>query len=329
MRTTTVGAGQSFGVGPPPGGSARPAHPGETPSLRPQSKRIGERFILNLLFMATALSVLTTIAIVVSLVIPVIDFFDQVPITEFLTGTRWTPTFADKNYGVLPLVVGTLWTTGIALLVAIPLGLGSAMLISEYATARTRKVLKPLLEMLAGVPSVVYGFFALQFIGPVLLKGVLGIEVGTFNVLQAGLVLGIMIVPTIASLSEDAMSAVPNALRQGSAALGANRMQTTIKVVFPAAISGIIAAIVLGISRAVGETMILAIAAGNIAQIITDPRQGAQTMTGYIAQAATGELAVGSLGYDTLFAVGLSLFLITLTVNVISIRLVRRFREVY
>lgn len=324
-----AGAGRPFGIGPPPGGSGRPAHPGETPSLRPSSKRISERIIRNLLFVAAALSVLTTIAIVVSLVIPVVDFFGQVPITDFLTGTRWTPTFADKNYGVLPLVVGTLWTTGIALVVAVPLGLGSAMLISEYATARIRKVLKPLLEMLAGVPSVVYGFFALQFVGPVLLKSVLGIEVGTFNVLQAGLVLGIMIVPTVASLSEDAMSAVPNSLRQGSAALGANRMQTTIKVVFPAAISGIIAAIVLGISRAVGETMILAIAAGNIAQIITDPRQSAQTMTGYIAQAATGELAVGSLGYDTLFAVGLSLFLITLTVNVISIRLVRRFREAY
>lgn len=329
MSTTTVGGGQSFGAGPPPGGARPSGFPGQTPSLRPSSSRLGERIILNLLFLAAVVSVLTTIAIVVSLLIPAIDFFSQISITEFLTGTRWTPTFAEKSYGVLPLVVGTLWTTGIALLVAVPLGLGSAMLISEYASDRTRAVLKPVLEVLAGVPSVVYGFFALQFIGPVLLRGVLGIEVGTFNVLQAGLVLGIMIVPTVASLSEDAMSAVPNALRQGSAALGANRMQTTLKVVFPAAISGIIAAVVLGVSRAVGETMILAIAAGNIAQIITDPRQSAQTMTGYIAQAATGELAVGSLGYNTLFAVGLSLFAITLTINVISIRLVRRFREVY
>ena len=329
MSTTTVGGGQSSGAGPPPGRAGPQVPPGENPSLRPSSKRLGERIILNLLFVAAVLSVLTTIAIVVSLVIPAIDFFRQIPIADFLTGTRWTPTFADPDYGVLPLVVGTLWTTGIALVVAVPLGLGAAMLISEYATDRARRVLKPVLEVLAGVPSVVYGFFALQFIGPVLLKGVLGIEVGTFNVLQAGLVLGIMIVPTVASLSEDAMSAVPSALRQGSAALGANRMQTTLKVVFPAAISGIIAAIVLGISRAVGETMILAIAAGNIAQIITDPRLGAQTMTGYIAQAATGETAVGSLGYNTLFAVGLSLFVITLAVNVISIRLVRRFREAY
>jgi len=329
VSTTTVGGGQSSGAGPPSGGSGRQAPTGEVPSLRPSSSRIGERIILNLLFFAAVVSVLTTLAIVVSLVIPTIGFFREISIVEFLTGTRWTPNFADKDYGVLPLVVGTLWTTGIALLVAVPLGLGAAMLLSEYASDRMRRVLKPVLEVLAGVPSVVYGFFALFFIGPVLLDGLLGIEVGTFNVLQAGLVLGIMIVPTVASLSEDAMSAVPSALRQGSAALGANRMQTTLKVVFPAAISGIIAAIVLGISRAVGETMIVAIASGNIAQVVSDPREAAQTMTGFIAQAATGENAVGSLAYNTLYAVGLSLFVITLVVNIISIRLVRRFREAY
>ncbi|HEX2300182.1 MAG TPA: phosphate ABC transporter permease subunit PstC [Pseudonocardiaceae bacterium] len=297
--------------------------------MRPSSRRIGERIILNSLFVAAVVSVLTTIAIVVSLLIPAVEFFREVSIVEFITGTRWTPNFAVKDYGVLPLVVGTLWTTGIALLVAVPLGLGAAMLLSEYASDRMRRVLKPVLEVLAGVPSVVYGFFALMFIGPVLLKGVFGLELGTFNVLQAGLVLGIMIVPTVASLSEDAMSAVPSALRQGSAALGANRMQTTLKVVFPAAISGIIAAVVLGISRAVGETMIVAIAAGSIAQVVADPRQAAQTMTGFIAQAATGENAVGSLAYNTLYAVGLSLFVITLAVNIISIRLVRRYREAY
>ncbi len=282
-----------------------------------------------MLFAAAVVSVLTTIAIVISLVIPAVNFFREIPLTEFLTGTRWTPNFAEKSYGVLPLVVGTLWTTGIALLVAVPLGLGAAMLLSEYASTRLRKVFKPVLEILAGIPSVVYGFFALQFIGPVFLDGVLGISVGTFNVLQAGLVLGVMIIPTIASLAEDAMSAVPHALRQGSAALGSNRMQTTLRVVFPAAISGVIAAIVLGISRAVGETMIVAIAAGNIAQIIADPREAAQTMTGYIAATATGENAVGSLAYNTLYAVGLSLFVITLLINVISIRLVRRYREAY
>lgn len=328
MSITTVG-GQPLGADPPSGEHGRAAPVGEVPTLRPSSKRLGERIILNLLFLAAVTSVLTTVAIVVSLALPAIDFFREISIVEFFTGTRWTPNFAVKDYGVLPLVVGTLWTTGIALLVAVPLGLGAAMLISEYASARMRKVLKPVLEVLAGVPSVVYGFFALIFIGPILLKGLLGIEVGTFNVLQAGIVLGIMIIPTVASLSEDAMSAVPHALRQGSAALGANRMQTTLKVVFPAAISGIIAAIVLGISRAVGETMIVAVAAGSVAQIITDPREAAQTMTGFIAQAATGENAVGSLAYNTLYAVGLSLFLITLAVNIISIRLVRRFREAY
>ncbi|MGH3928708.1 MAG: phosphate ABC transporter permease subunit PstC [Pseudonocardiaceae bacterium] len=323
---TTVG-GQSFGTDPPSGGRAAPA--GEVPTLRRSSSRLGERIILNLLFLAAVTSVLTTIAIVVSLAVPAIAFFREISIVEFLTGTRWTPNFAVKNYGVLPLLVGTLWTTGIALLVAVPLGLGAAMLISEYASVRMRKVLKPVLEVLAGVPSVVYGFFALIFIGPVLLKGLFGIEVGTFNVLQAGIVLGIMIIPTVASLSEDAMSAVPNALRQGSAALGANRMQTTLKVVFPAAISGVIAAIVLGISRAVGETMIVAVAAGGVAQITLDPREAAQTMTAFIASVATGENAVGSLAYNTLYAVGLTLFLITLAVNIISIRLVRRFREAY
>lgn len=282
-----------------------------------------------LLRTAAIVSVLITVGIVISLVVPAANFFGQVGFVEFFTGTRWTPTFADPEYGVLPLIVGTLWTTAIGLVVAIPLGLGAAMFLSEYASRGVRKVLKPVLEVLAGIPSVVLGFFALNFIAPSLLRGLLGIEVGTFSVLAAGIVLGVFIIPTIASLSEDAMSAVPDALRQGSAALGANRMTTTLRVVFPAAISGIIAAIVLGISRAVGETMILAIAAGNQAQIISDPRQGAQTMTGYIAQAATGENAPGSLAFNTLFAVGLTLFVLTLVINVISIRLVRRFREAY
>jgi len=302
---------------------------GSPPSLRRSSARIGERIILGGLAGAALLSVLITIGIVVSLVLPALSFFREINIVDFLTGTRWTPTFADPDYGVLPLIVGTLWTTGIGLIVAVPLGLGAAMYLSEYAGVRARRVLKPVLEVLAGIPSVVLGFFALNFIAPSLLRGLLGIEVGTFSVLAAGIVLGVFIIPTVASLSEDAMSAVPDSLRQGSAALGANRMTTTLRVVFPAAISGIIAAVVLGISRAVGETMILAIAAGNQAQIITDPRQGAQTMTGYIAQAATGENPPGSLAFNTLFAVGLTLFAVTLLINVISIRLVRRFREAY
>lgn len=315
MSTTTVPSG------PPPAGAP--------PSLRKSSNRTGERIIMILLQAAAILSVLITIGIVISLVVPAASFFSQIGFVDFFTGTRWTPTFANPEYGVLPLIVGTLWTTAIGLIVAIPLGLGAAMFLSEYASRPVRKVLKPVLEVLAGIPSVVLGFFALNFIAPSLLRGLLGIEVGTFSVLAAGIVLGVFIIPTIASLSEDAMSAVPDSLRQGSAALGANRMTTTLRVVFPAAISGIIAAVVLGISRAVGETMILAIAAGNQAQIIGDPRQGAQTMTGYIAQAATGENPPGSLAFNTLFAVGLTLFAITLLINVISIRLVRRFREAY
>lgn len=288
-----------------------------------------ERIVILLLQAAAVLSIVITIGIVISLVLPALSFFNQIGLVEFFTHTRWTPTFADPEYGVLPLIVGTLWTTAIGLLVAVPLGLGAAMFLSEYANRNVRRVLKPVLEVLAGIPSVVLGFFALNFIAPSLLRGLLGIEVGTFSVLAAGVVLGVFIIPTIASLSEDALSAVPDSLRQGSAALGANRMTTTLRVVFPAAISGIIAAVVLGISRAVGETMILAIAAGNQAQIIGDPRQGAQTMTGYIAQAATGENPPGSLAFNTLFAVGLTLFAITLLINMISIRLVRRFREVY
>ncbi|MGH3962267.1 MAG: phosphate ABC transporter permease subunit PstC [Pseudonocardiaceae bacterium] len=297
--------------------------------LRSSSNRIGERIIVVCLQAAAVLSVVITIGIVISLVVPAIGFFREISLVDFFTGTRWTPTFANPSYGILPLIVGTLWTTAIGLIVAVPLGLGAAALLSEYASSRVRRIIKPILEILAGIPSVVLGFFALTFVAPDLLRGLLGIEVGTFSVLAAGIVLGIFIIPTIASLSEDAMSSVPDALRQGSAALGANKMTTTLKVVFPAALSGIIAAVVLGISRAVGETMILAIAAGNQAQIIGDPRQGAQTMTGYIAQAATGENPPGSLAFNTLFAVGLTLFAVTLVVNVISIRLVRRFREAY
>ncbi len=299
------------------------------PTLQRSSHRNGERVIRIGLAGAAALSVAITTGIVVSLLIPAVQFFREIPITEFLTGTRWAPTFTPAGYGVLPLVVGTLWATGIGLAVAVPFGLGSAMLLSEYAGRRLRGIFKPVLEVLAGIPSVVYGFFALQFVGPDLLEGLLGLQLGTFNLLQAGIVLGVMIIPTVASLSEDAMSAVPDSLRQGSAALGANRMETTLKVVFPAALSGIIAAIVLGISRAIGETMILAIAAGHMPQITGDPREGAQTMTGYIAQVAGGESPPGSLAFNTLYAVGLALFLLTLLINFISIRLVRRYREAY
>ncbi len=279
--------------------------------------------------LAAGVTIATTIGIVIALIFPAISFFREVSPLTFLTDDTWTPRFQNPHYGVLPLITGTLWTTAIALSVAIPLGLGAAIFLAEYASPRVRKIFKPILEVLAGIPSVVYGYFALTFVGPLVLKDILKIDVGTFSVLAAGLVLGVMIIPTVASLSEDALTAVPRSLREGSLALGANRMRTTLRVVFPAAISGIAAAIVLGLSRAVGETMIVALAAGNQARNVTAPTQSGQTMTGFIAQAATGESVVGSLQYNTLFAVGLTLFAITLLINIISIRLVRRFREAY
>ncbi len=299
-------------------------------SLGRKSPRRGEQAVLVFLGGAALLSVLVTVGIVVSLLVPALSFFREVSVTEFLFGTRWTPRFTgQESYGVLPLVTGTAWTTLIALLIAIPFGLGAAVYLSEYAPQRVRKVLKPVLEVLAGIPSVVYGFFALVFVAPVILNGLLGLEVGTFSVLAAGLVLGIMIIPTVASLSEDAMSAVPDSLRQGSLALGANKMRTTLRVVFPAAISGVAASIVLALSRAVGETMIVALAAGTQARMVASPTELGQTMTGFIAQTATGESTPGTLSYNTLFAVGLLLFLLTFLINMISIRLVRRFREAY
>lgn len=299
-------------------------------SLLSQRKaRWGERLAKALLQFAAAFSIAITAGIVLALALPSIEFFRSVGVSDFLFGTRWAPQFANATFGVVPLVTATLWTTVIALTVAVPVGLGAAVFLSEYAKPRLRKTLKPVLELLAGVPTVVYGLFALQFVQSTLIKEWLGWETGAFSVLAAGLVMGVMIVPTIASISEDAMSAVPQALRQGSAALGANRMQTTLRVVLPAAVSGIAAAIVLGISRAVGETMIVALAAGNQATIVTGPLQQGQTMTGFIANAALGDSRVGSLEYDTLFAVGLLLFLITLLINFISIRIVRRVREAY
>jgi len=296
--------------------------------LRPR-RRLHERLVLGLLQLSALLSVLITVGIVIALLRPALDFFREVSVFEFLTGTSWRPNLSPVSYGVLPIVAGTFMTTAVALLLAVPLGLGAAMYLSEYASDRTRRRLKPVLELLAGVPSVVYGFFALQFITPTVLQGWLGVNVGFTNALAAGIALGVMIIPTVASLSEDAMSAVPQSLRQGSLAMGANRMQTTLRVVVPAAISGISAAVVLGLSRAVGETMIVALASGGRPNLTADPREGMQTMTGYIAQTAGGENIVGSVSYNTLFAVGLLLFAITLVINIVSIALVRRLREEY
>lgn len=312
------------------GGPASPGRPRALTASAFQGRpRYGELVIRWFLRIAAIFTVLTTIGILIALVVPSLGFFAEVPVWDFLFGTRWAPRFAEASFGVIPLVTATAWTTVIALLVAVPFGLGAAILLAEYAHPRVRKILKPILEILAGVPTVVYGFFALQFVQSTVLREWLQLDTGAFSVLAAGLVMGVMIIPTIASISEDSMSAVPNALRQGSAALGANRMQTTLRVVFPAALSGIVAAIVLGISRAVGETMIVAIAAGNQARIVTGPLEQGQTMTGFIANAALGDSRVGSIEYDTLFAVGLLLFAITLLINFLSIRFVRRFREAY
>jgi phosphate ABC transporter permease protein PstC len=299
------------------------------PRLSARRPRYGELLVRLILRLAAVLTIVITVGIVLALLIPSLSFFREIPVWEFLFGDRWAPRFADASFGVLPLVTATLWTTCIALSVAVPLGLGAAVYLSEYARPRVRKILKPILEILAGIPTVVFGLFALQFVQAVVFRDWLDLDTGAFSVLAAGLVMGVMIVPTIASISEDAMSAVPMGMRQGSAALGANRMQTTVRVVFPAALSGIIAAIVLGVSRAVGETMIVAIAAGGQARIVTGALEQGQTMTGFIANAALGDSRVGSLDYNTLFAVGLLLFFSTLLLNFISIRFVRRFREVY
>jgi phosphate ABC transporter permease protein PstC len=283
--------------------------------------RPGERIITLVLKLAAYASIAITFGIIAALIEPVLHFFGEVPFGDFFA--------MEGKFAVLPLVTATLMVTVIALLLAVPLGLGAALYLSEYASRRVRKVLKPTVELLAGVPSVVSGFFALTFVTPTLLQDILNIGVGFTNALAAGLVLGVMIIPTIASLSEDAFSAVPQAMRQGSYAMGANRMQTSLRVVFPAALSGVAAAVVLGMSRAVGETMIVALAAGALKNFSLDPREGMQTMTGFMAQTAGGENPVGSIEYNNLFAVGMLLFAITLVLNLLSIRFVRRFRQVY
>jgi phosphate transport system permease protein len=311
-------------------GSGRTAASGSPGFLRRSQPRHAEKAIKVLLVAASLVSVLTTVGIVIALVPPAAEFFGKVSFGDFITGTEWSPLFKPPHFGVLPLVTGTLMVTLIALLVAVPLGLGAAVYLSEYARPGVRKVFKPILEVLAGIPTVVYGFFALQAVTPLLQDiwpGGEGPQV--FNALSAGLVMGIMIIPTIASLSEDAMNAVPNDLRDGAFALGSSRMQVATRVVFPAALSGIVAAIVLGVSRAVGETMIVAIAAGGRPNLSFDPLEGMQTMTAFIAAAGIGDLPTGSIGYQTIFAVGSLLFVMTMVMNLVSIRLVRRFREVY
>lgn len=293
-----------------------------------RSRRTSERVIGAILFLAGAVSILTTVGIVVILITEAIRFFLEVPVGDFLFGTRWTATFNRPEYGVLPLVAGTLIIAGIAIAVALPLGLASAVYLSEYARPRVREILKPALELLAGVPTIVYGYFALTFITPAVLKRMLP-EIGTLNGLAAGIAVGILIVPLVASLSEDAMRAVPRSLREGGYALGATKLEVAGRIVLPAAFSGIVAATILAISVAVGETMIVSLASGARPTSDGNPLDGMQTMTGYIVQVFSGDVSRGTTAYVSLFAVGLLLFVMTLLLNVISQAVANRFREVY
>jgi len=280
---------------------------------------------------AALVSVLTTVCIVGALLFETIAFFGEVPFKDFLFGTKWSPTFAgaQASFGVLPLIWGTIYLSFIALVVAVPVGLLIAIYLSEYANPRVRKTIKPVLELLAGVPTIVFGYFALTFFTPIVLQGWLGLEVGVYNGLSAGIIMGLLVVPTIASIAEDAMSAVPQSLREGAFGLGANRMQVSLKIVFPAALSGIVAALVLGASRAVGETVLVLLAAGQSPNISLDPRESFQTMAAFIASIARGDIPTGSIEYKTIFAVGFTLFIFTLILNLISIQLVRKYRQVY
>jgi phosphate transport system permease protein len=294
---------------------------------RRASRHVKERIIEALLFAAAAVSVLITIGIVYVLVSESIVFFQHVSIIDFLTDTQWTPLFDDAHFGIMVLLSGTAVSSLVALGVAIPLGTTIAIYLSEFATPRNREIAKPILELLSGMPTVVFGYFALLFVTPLLQK--LMPELPGFNLLSAGIVMGIMITPIISSISEDAMRAVPMAMREGSYAMGATRLQTALRVVFPAAISGIAAAYILGIARAVGETMILAIAAGMQPNLVWDPREPAATITAFIVQVALGDLPHGSTGYQTIFAAGLTLMLFTLVFNILGFWLQRTYRERY
>ncbi len=294
---------------------------------RRQLRNVKERVIEFILFLAAFVSVATTVGIVVILLKESYVFFQQVSLWDFLTDTQWTPLFADAHYGILPLLSGTLVSSAVALLVAIPLGTIIAIYLSEFAPFAVREVAKPFLELLGGVPTIIYGYFALLFVTPLL--QMVYPELPGFNLLSAGIVMGIMIIPYVSSLSEDAMRAVPMALREGSYAMGATRFQTAIRVVTPAAFSGIAAAYILGVSRAVGETMILAVAAGMQPKLTWNPLEPAATITAYIVQVALGDLPHGSIGYQTIFAAGLTLALVTLLFNVLGHVLRKRYRQAY
>ena len=279
--------------------------------------------------LTAALTVGVTVLIVLSLLLPSIRFFSEVSFGEFFGSKTWAPLFNPPRFGVWPIVVGTLWTTGIALLVSIPAGLGVAVYLSQYAHRRVRTAVKPFLEILAGIPTVVLGFFGLYFVNPRIVQTLWPGQVGTFSGLAAGLVVGALIIPTVASLAEDAMAAVPSGIREGGFALGSTRREVATKVVFPAAMSGIVAAVVLAGSRAIGETTIVLLVAGSRPTLTWNPADQMQSMASFIGFAGIGDQPTGSTGYQTIFAVGLLLFVITFVLNIASIRIVRRFREVY
>lgn len=291
------------------------------------TRHLRERVIEGLLFLAALSSVATTFAIVFILVYESVPFFRQVSLVSFLTDPQWTPLFDDAHYGILPLVMGTFVTTGVALVVVIPAGTIIAIYLSEFAPFRVRETVKPFLELLGAVPTIVFGYFAMVFVTPLLQSFIP--ELPGFNMLSAGLVMGIMIIPYVSSVSEDAMRAVPMQIREGSYAMGATRFQTAVRVVVPSAFSGISAAYILGISRAVGETMIVAIAAGMQPNLTWNPLEPAATISAYIVQVSLGDLPHGSIGYQTIFVAGLTLMLITLVFNILGYWLTRRYREVY
>ena len=303
--------------------------PSGTSVLGGARRRWSEDAVKAFLIVCSLISILTTIGILIALLEETIGFFGDVDIVEFFTTSDWSPLFSDPKFGVWPLIWGTLLVTGIALVVAIPLGLGAAVYLAEYAPTKVRKTVKPILEVLAGIPTIVFGYFALLFVTPEILQSVFGRDVQIFNALSAGIVMGFMVLPTVASLAEDAMAAVPQALREGAFGLGASKLQVSLRVVFPAALSGIVAAIVLGASRAIGETMIVLVAAGSIANTSVNPAEPHATMTAFIGQTAKGDVPTGTIGYETIFAVGTTLFFMTLAINAIAIRFVRKYRQVY
>ena len=289
--------------------------------------RLKEQIIEKLLFVSALITVLTTIGIIAVLLVESLAFFSDVSIIDFLTDTEWTPLFAEKRFGILPLLSGTLLTTVIAIVVSLPVGLAIAIYLSEYAGAGLRRKLKPILELLAAIPTVIYGYFALSFVTPILQQFIPGLA--GFNALSPGIVMGIMIIPLISSLSEDALYAVPGSIKEGAYAMGSSRLQTALRVMVPSASSGIMISVILGISRAIGETMIVAIAAGMQPRLTANPLVPVETVTAYIVQVSLGDVPHGSLEYRTIFAAGLSIFVLTFILNNISFYLKRRFQEQY